>query len=105
MITPEGIKLLNSILYELPINETFSVSVYTEKKTIAYDKEITDFLLNNSFANFVQVNILIRGDEQRRIELNDNGISLKDAGSYEAYKYNEIIRIAEIENSVRIQGS
>ncbi len=87
MISPEAIKLLNSILYDFPTDGMFSVSDYTadKKDGHSFDKEIADFLLAEGFVKFIRGNILSREKEHREFTLTDKGIKLQECGSYEKY--------------------
>ena len=85
--------------------ENFNVPFYTEKRINEdiYDRDITSFLMKEGYAVWKTTHPLIISTEKRLIQLTEKGIKLKDAGSYEAYQYNEIIRITTLERIQRVQ--
>lgn len=99
MITSEGIKLLNSLLYDFPVDRMFSISDYTENKNDGhkFDNEITSFLIKENFADFIRSDVLSRHQEKREILLTAKGIELKNAGSYDIYSNRESVKIIKEE--------
>lgn len=104
MVTPEGIKLLNSLLYDFPVAKLFSVSDYTDGKPDGhkFDTEITSFLIKEGFSDFVRSDVLSRQQEKREIILTAKGIELKNAGSYNIYNDRESVKV--IKEEVRIDN-